>query len=129
MRCTVLYLGFADIFNLHRILDCFEQDLRVALLNLLYSVRNIPVKRIIKPCRIDQHSFSCRNFPDILIDSIIWMQYYTVLCKLFLYLCIQLLLIDIQMHLIHCDDRIRENQREKLDIISAHIQRPAYIVQ
>ena len=47
MSHTVLDLCMANIFDLHRILDRLEQDLRIPFLNPHHILRDAPIQRIV----------------------------------------------------------------------------------
>ena len=52
-----------------------------------------------------------------------------VLSKMASYLIVQLALINVKINMIHPHCRVRENKRKEIYIISAEIEKPAYIIE
>ena len=57
------------------------------------------------------------------------MQCNVILCKSRFHIIIQLALVNVKLHLIHCYNGIRKKQREEIYVISTQVCDPAYIIK
>ena len=124
---AILDVSLFNLFQLYRIFHCFHKNRRICTFYGL--TRNILIKRIIHFHRIDHGNIIFGKIFDIFINIIVRMQNNIDFCKFRKDLVVQLGFIHIKIYAVCLYNRVGEQEREEIDVIAAHIEQPADVIQ
>ena len=122
-------MGAFDVPDLCVVFPALHQDFRILLFDNLHPGRDVPVKRIVHPVRIQQDPRPFRKHGDCPVNPVVRFHDDALFFKRSKDAVREFIPIGKKFRAVFKDQQIRKNKRTICNIVPSQIQKPGDIVQ